>query len=613
MNRKRPVFHQRKGRSLDKTAESAGSPIQGSFIPVSSNRTRSLSPRKHISRQSVHINMNLTEYQMDRLADAFSNYGNSPNRNLATDDRDNADHSSHKSSHKTRSTAGHSDQFQAANGKKTSSSRSRIPVPAELGEYEQLRDDEGQELATRGSFSTTFSDPMPRAQGQSQSQAELEATSSITAEDARKYGAYTSVYRSRAVPAASHPLTPDRLLLQPMEEEDDTFSSSFYSQFDQPTVTHAGALHPQKGTVSRQIDDVIQTCNQWKGAKTSPVRERENPLVNPVAQGAKFDALRQPEPDINAYSPLMTYFAFEGLPVQKIGGKTLIGEQGWLERPGATNTTAAAAGTNKQKAASPKKAGLGLLDSIKKMAREMTESKTSRRSRESDKKTKRSSSRMTISLDPREQSLLYCELEFHISNALHAYITNELNHGRLDPDKLKRVADSWAGKGRPKLDLVHLHLDDFRFFGRRQGNPLEIAGLLHAMKVNARAMRIRTFCQPDSVIAKQLVDAQALFNTIGCSDHQLIALAEVAQFFKVIVERELHDRERLERLGAGTSDSMPAEGAPASASAPSRATAAGKATLFSPSSPSRGPSRKDRQWESARRQGDLSEGRDRSW
>lgn len=169
---------------------------------------------------------------------------------------------------------------------------------------------------------------------------------------------------------------------------------------------------------------------------------------------------------------------------------------------------------------------------------------------------------MTISLDPREQSLLYCELEFHVSNALHTYITNELNHGRLDPNKLKKVADGWNHKGRPKvvgfrydletqLNLVDLHIEDFRFFGRRQGNPVEISGLLHAMKVNSRAMRVRTFCQPDPVIAKQLVDSQSLFNTLGCSDGQQVSLAEIAQFFKVIVERERHYRDRLSRTPGG--------------------------------------------------------------
>ncbi|MBE3043594.1 hypothetical protein IMZ48_13690 [Candidatus Bathyarchaeota archaeon] len=158
-------------------------------------------------------------------------------------------------------------------------------------------------------------------------------------------------------------------------------------------------------------------------------------------------------------------------------------------------------------------------------------------------------SSISISLDPREQSLLYCELEFYLSCAIHGYITVQLNHGRLDADKLKKIADAWAHKGRPKvigfrydletqIELIGLHIGEFRFYGRRQNSEVQISGLLHTMKVNARAMRIRTFCQPDSVMAKQLVDAQSFFNLLGVPDVQQVALQHVAQFFRVIVERE---------------------------------------------------------------------------
>lgn len=157
--------------------------------------------------------------------------------------------------------------------------------------------------------------------------------------------------------------------------------------------------------------------------------------------------------------------------------------------------------------------------------------------------------RVTISLDAREQSLLYGELEFHLTSALNSYITIQLEKGRLVTDKLKKIGDAWLQLGRPRvvsfrydletqLELVNLHIDEFVFFGRRQCNPTEISGLLHAMKVNARAMRIRTFCQPDSVIAKQLVDSQSLFNMLGVARAEDLALAEIAQFFKVCIERE---------------------------------------------------------------------------
>ena len=158
-------------------------------------------------------------------------------------------------------------------------------------------------------------------------------------------------------------------------------------------------------------------------------------------------------------------------------------------------------------------------------------------------------SSVIISLDPREQSLLYCELEFYLSCAIHGYITVQFNHGRLDPDNLKKIADAWAHKGRPRvigfrfdletqIELIALHISQFRFYGRRQGSEAQISGLLHTMKVNARSMRIRTFCQPDSVIAKQIVDAQSFFNLLGVPAIQQVALQHVAEFFKVIVERE---------------------------------------------------------------------------
>ncbi|KAM0277977.1 hypothetical protein ACHAQH_005431 [Verticillium albo-atrum] len=320
--------------------------------------------------------------------------------------------------------------------------------------------------------------------------------------------------------------------------------SPIHGSFVSVSPSRTRSLSPHK-RLPRQSVHINMDLTEYQMDRLADALRRE------PQPPTRADELKEAASELDFYSPLTTYFAFEGLPVQKIGGKTLIGEQGWLKRPNTHQTP-----ERKKKDGSPKKARL--LDSIKKMAKGMTESKAARLPREPEKATK--AHRLTISLDPREQSLLYCELEFQVSNAIHAYITNELSHGRLDTDKLKTIADGWNGKGRPRvvgfrydletqLELINLHLTDFRFFGRRQGNPLEIAGLLHAMKVNARAVRIRTFCQPDSVIAKQLVDSQSLFNTIGCSDAQQVALAEIAQFFKIIVERERSYRNHL--MGSG--------------------------------------------------------------
>ncbi|KAI0402971.1 hypothetical protein F4802DRAFT_326368 [Xylaria palmicola] len=174
--------------------------------------------------------------------------------------------------------------------------------------------------------------------------------------------------------------------------------------------------------------------------------------------------------------------------------------------------------------------------------------------------------RIRISLDAREQSLLYCELEYGLSNALDAYLRAQLDGGRLEASKLSRVAGAWAHRGRPRVvgfrydvetqvGLVAAHADEFRFYGPLLagggggagvgggvggdggGVGAAVAGLLGAVAADARCMRVRTFCQPDSVIAKHVLDAQALLRLLGSPEALQRPLEEVAQFFKVAVDR----------------------------------------------------------------------------
>jgi len=155
---------------------------------------------------------------------------------------------------------------------------------------------------------------------------------------------------------------------------------------------------------------------------------------------------------------------------------------------------------------------------------------------------------LVISLDPREQSLLYCELDFLLCSALNSYITCQFNAGRLDAAKLKRISDGWQQRGRPKvvgfrydvetqLDLVRFHVPDFRFYSRHM-TEADIYGIIDMMRVNSRVMRIRTYCQPDTVISKQILDTQNLMNIIGCSEEEHVALASITNFYRDAIARD---------------------------------------------------------------------------
>ncbi|KAG5952254.1 hypothetical protein E4U53_001331 [Claviceps sorghi] len=238
-------------------------------------------------------------------------------------------------------------------------------------------------------------------------------------------------------------------------------------------------------------------------------------------------------------SPLPFYFRGQGYPTTKRGEKTMIGSNGWLE----STETCFESGKKPQSKRS------AFIDTIKRMAKDVTAELNPSFRRPNVTVSDLASTQLAISLDAREQSLLYCELEFHLTSALNDYLVLEFEKGHVLANNLKKISDAWLQQGRPRvvsfrydletqLELVGLHLNEFNFYGRHQSNPSEISGLLYAMQTNARAMRIRTFCQPDSVIAKQLTDAQSLFNLLNVSRAPQLALAEIAHFFKTIVGRE---------------------------------------------------------------------------
>ncbi|KGQ02715.1 hypothetical protein BBAD15_g12076 [Beauveria bassiana D1-5] len=271
------------------------------------------------------------------------------------------------------------------------------------------------------------------------------------------------------------------------------------------------------------------------------IRRQQSPVVMPRDPGLGRQTYYPPDmvSESPMFSPLSLYFRGQDFPTVKQGGKTLIGNNGWLEKTGQDGFGLEGASKSAQKK-------IGIFDSIKKIAKDMTELHHPHRRLPH---AKASGAQLLISLNPREQSLLYCELEYHLTCALNNYISRELEKGRLVPTNFKKITDAWYQQGRPRVvgfrfdletqvDLVALHVNEFTFCGRRQCNPVEISSLLHAVKVNARAMRIRTFCQPDSVIAKQLADSQSLFDMIGAAEDAIRALSEIFHFFKVICERE---------------------------------------------------------------------------
>ncbi|KAJ6440836.1 Zn(2)-Cys(6) zinc finger domain protein [Purpureocillium lavendulum] len=534
-----------------------------------SSKEQLVSPnKKKQAKQPLHIRMNLTETQMDKITDAFtSKVTNSPVRARPRVDTT-------PTKHMPSSQPGSSNR-QDMNCAFSSS---------------------GEEDVESRVASTTFSELMPRhqpdifaARGDPNlaTRRQVHVPSPIQV-GARRIPGAVAFNPEQTMPVS--PLTPPVVEHHgyPPARAEGAHASGFYPVRQQRVSAARRDTYTTDASEGNVNGPVIDMYNAWTTMHSTGESFEPPPRVQSLAQrprrskstseGLTSDYLRRPgtlnspsppppalprqDPgqvvvtardetfEDQVFSPLALYFCGQDFPTVKKGEKTMIGQNGWLER---TERCSPEKGTK-----TPQKKA-GILQSIKKMARDMTAefSNPSRRS-QAQAKDAGPPPQIAISLNPREQSLLYCELEYHLTGAIHDFITGELERGHLVADNLKKIADYWFSQGRPKvvgfrydletqLELVSLHVNDFNFYGRRQSNPVEIAGLLHCMKVNARQIRVRTFCQPDSVIAKQLVDSQSLFNMINVSRARQIGLAEIAQFFKVIVEREKDYREKRSR------------------------------------------------------------------
>ncbi|KAL1865256.1 hypothetical protein VTK73DRAFT_5417 [Phialemonium thermophilum] len=609
-------------------------PILGNFVPVSETaRSSSPSLKQHQKDENVYIHLSLTDSQLDTLATVLSTH-TSPER-LS---RSGVKHANEKCA---------SGNVPGSKLSPVSHSRSRSPVkpacpghPAVGARFKSPNKNSGihtsQEETHRVTFDAehkkpAFSRNLVAAspnKGKPRSERNIRKAASdgsqlplaerrtggrpaaINVEVTRKYAKIRAqknglgpVIIHQPLPSQSPEKEEAHLLPTPgavfarqtMEDRNDnySYSSSIYTldQDMEESLPHISPLHIRKGSESPHKPSVLRAYTDWRDGTTVPTTISTSLSARTPGTHASTEQKlgrqyrRQDIETPSAYTPLTLtpFFSNKEMPASRMSKKTMIGDNGWLERP-----------TEPREKKVPAARKTGFLDSLKKKAKEMVDL-TDLRVHASQRARPRANAagegghggergdRLSVSLAPREQSLLYCELEYGLTCALNNYITDQFNAGRLDADKLKRVADSWQQKGRPRvigfrydletqLELVRLHVGEFRFYGRpastdrnaaghssrSHGSDIPAAsnspivahvtgttaaatvlcGILDMMKVDARAIRIRTFCQPDTVIAKQLSDAQGLYAILGCSEPERVQLAEIVQFFRAALERE---------------------------------------------------------------------------
>lgn len=156
-----------------------------------------------------------------------------------------------------------------------------------------------------------------------------------------------------------------------------------------------------------------------------------------------------------------------------------------------------------------------------------------------------------VTLRPREQGLVLGEIEIMLTEAMSFFLNREDTRHLVDMTKMKHINDQWIAEGNPipvffrynlltQINICFAHLHKFIFYSPARNNPAAVAGVLTAARQIARVLSVRSFGQPDSVLAKLIIDSRTLLLLTDEKENaqRLKDLDEVARFFYCIVHRE---------------------------------------------------------------------------
>lgn len=76
-------------------------------------------------------------------------------------------------------------------------------------------------------------------------------------------------------------------------------------------------------------------------------------------------------------------------------------------------------------------------------------------------------------------------------------------------------------------DLVLYNIKAFRFHGPDADDPIVLNSMMHAWKHLGKDMSIRTFCTPDSVVRKHMIDINKVLEMLGAPEVMIQAYQEV--------------------------------------------------------------------------------------
>lgn len=134
------------------------------------------------------------------------------------------------------------------------------------------------------------------------------------------------------------------------------------------------------------------------------------------------------------------------------------------------------------------------------------------------------------------------------------FLKHQQYRGRIAPATLVKVAQGWASKNRPQViefrydqqtqrDLVLYNIKAFGFHGPDADDPIILNSMMHAWKHLGKDMSIRTFCTPDSLVRKQMLNIGKVLEMLGAPEVMVHAYHEIESATRMLLDQRNREKE----------------------------------------------------------------------
>ncbi|KAI9894586.1 MAG: hypothetical protein M1814_001940 [Vezdaea aestivalis] len=182
-------------------------------------------------------------------------------------------------------------------------------------------------------------------------------------------------------------------------------------------------------------------------------------------------------------------------------------------------------------------------------------------------------SKVPINVPALDQSLILTEVELMIQSATNEFLKAQVALSNLSSDSVSKTFDGWRKRGRSGViefrfdvvtqrDLVLENEQTVRFYGPTDYDLVKRVIVINNWKALVAVLKVRSFCHPDSVVKRAVVDSHRILEMLGAHPDLDLRLTELANRVNELIALARTEKAEAQKIEHGVEKEWVPPGGP---------------------------------------------------